>query len=216
MPSEADLMAQFDVSRPTLREAYRILESEGLVTVRRGARGGAQIHTPKADVAARYAADVLQANGVLLKDVYEARTIIEAPAAAILAQRRSPADVAALRQINMEAVTAEGDLVAYLAAHHRFHNAVCDLAGNQTVALLARMIEAILDAADLQHVNARLADEGEKRAARRAQRTHDKFIDLVQLGDAAGAEELWRKHLSEAGKRVTSRNEALRALDVTR
>jgi GntR family transcriptional regulator, transcriptional repressor for pyruvate dehydrogenase complex len=214
LPSEAELMARFDVSRPTLREAYRILESEGLITVRRGARGGARVHMPRADVAAKYAASVLQANRVLLSDVYEARTIIEVPAAAILAERRSPEDIATLRQICAEADAIEGDPVEYLEAHHRFHNAVSDLAGNQTIALLARMIDAILDAADFQLVKARLADESEIRAGHRAQRTHARFIDLIENGDAAAAEQLWRKHLSEAGRHVTSAGEAKTTLDV--
>jgi DNA-binding FadR family transcriptional regulator len=216
LPSEADLMAEFDVSRPTLREAYRILESEGLITVRRGARGGARVHMPRADVAARYAASVLQSNGVLLSDVYEARTLIEAPAAAILAARRSPDDVATLRRISKEADPAEADPVAFLEAHHRFHDAVCDLAGNQTIALVARMIDAILDSADMQHVKARLDDDSEARASRRAQRTHDKFIDLIEAGDARAAENLWRKHLSEAGQHVTSTGDAKTTLDVMR
>jgi GntR family transcriptional regulator, transcriptional repressor for pyruvate dehydrogenase complex len=214
LPSEAELMAKFDVSRPTLREAYRILESEGLITVRRGARGGARVHMPRADVAARYAASVLQANGVLLSDVYEARSIIEAPAAAILAERRSAEDIATLRKVYAEADAIEGDPVEYLEAHHRFHNAVSDLAGNQTIALLARMIDAIIDAADFQLVKSRLADEGEIRAAHRAQRTHAKFIDLLESGDAAGAEQLWHKHLSEAGRHVTSAGLARTTLDV--
>ena len=55
LPPEAALMAQFGVSRPTLREAFRVLESEALISVRRGARGGAHVHTPDGDVAARYA-----------------------------------------------------------------------------------------------------------------------------------------------------------------
>jgi DNA-binding FadR family transcriptional regulator len=214
LPSEADFMAKFDVSRPTLREAYRILESEGLITVRRGARGGARVHMPRADVAAKYAASVLQANGVLLSDVYEARSIIEAPAGAILANRRSPDDIATLRQIYDEADAIAGDPVEYLEAHHRFHNAVSDLAGNQTIALLARMIDAIIDAADFQLVKSRLADESEIRASHRAQRTHAKFIDLIEAGDASGAEQLWHKHLSAAGRHVTSTGSAKTTLDI--
>jgi DNA-binding FadR family transcriptional regulator len=157
---------------------------------------------------------VLQANHVLLSDVYEARTIIEAPAGGILAARHSADDLATLKQINEEAETASGDPVAFLDAHHRFHNAVSDLAGNRTIALFARMIDAILDAADVQHVEARLADESELRAGRRAQRTHVKFVDLLEAGDALGAEKLWRKHLSEAGQHIISTGEAKTTLDV--
>src|SRR5579859_1399256 len=56
LPSETALMLEFNISRPTLREAFRILESEGLITVRRGARGGARVQEPSSEVAARYAA----------------------------------------------------------------------------------------------------------------------------------------------------------------
>src|ERR1700742_2157648 len=72
LPPQSALMEQFMVSRPTLREAFRILESEGLLSVRRGAHGGARVHKPKPDVAARYAAHVLQSQGTLLSDVFAA------------------------------------------------------------------------------------------------------------------------------------------------
>ena len=51
LPSEIELMRQFDVSRPTLREAFRILETESLIELRRGARG-ARIIAPSVEVAA--------------------------------------------------------------------------------------------------------------------------------------------------------------------
>jgi DNA-binding FadR family transcriptional regulator len=46
LPSEVQLMRRFAISRPTYREALRILESEGLIRVSRGMRGGARVLAP--------------------------------------------------------------------------------------------------------------------------------------------------------------------------
>src|SRR5215475_2209197 len=54
LPPETQLMGQFGVSRPTIREAFRILETERLIVVRPGSRGGAQVAAPDLTVAARY------------------------------------------------------------------------------------------------------------------------------------------------------------------
>ncbi|HVW41102.1 MAG TPA: GntR family transcriptional regulator [Amycolatopsis sp.] len=66
LPSESELVSQFGVSRSSLREAFRILESEQLITIRRGAHGGARVKRPDVTVAARYLALLLQPDGVLL------------------------------------------------------------------------------------------------------------------------------------------------------
>ena len=97
LPSEAVLMTQFGVSRPTLREAFRILEAESLIVVRRGAGGGGRVQLPSDDVAARYAALVLEHRRTPVQDVWEARSLFEPPAAGVLAAHRSEADIAALR-----------------------------------------------------------------------------------------------------------------------
>ena len=96
LPHESVLMATFAVSRPTLREAFRVLESERLIRVRRGAHGGARVHVPDSDVAARFTGLVLQHRGATVADVLEARALIEPPAAAILARRGDPKVIAAL------------------------------------------------------------------------------------------------------------------------
>ena len=55
LPSEARLMERYRVSKPTIREAWRVLESEGLIIVRRGALGGAMVRTPSPTSVARQA-----------------------------------------------------------------------------------------------------------------------------------------------------------------
>jgi GntR family transcriptional regulator, transcriptional repressor for pyruvate dehydrogenase complex len=63
LPPETELMEQFGVSRPTIREAFRILETERLIVVRPGSRGGAQVVAPDPAVAARYVGLLLQLQG---------------------------------------------------------------------------------------------------------------------------------------------------------
>lgn len=193
LPSESALMEEFTISRPTLREAFRILESEGLITVRRGARGGARVQEPTADVAARYAGLVLQHRGASLADVLDARVIVEAPAAGMLASRRDRAAVARKLQRKLE----ELDPVE-TSRFHEFNALVVELTENQTLVLLTTMLEHISQAAALSYVRQPHPDD--ERLVRKAHRTRQKLIDLIKAGDAEAAETLWRTHLTEAGK----------------
>lgn len=195
LPSESMLMEEFDISRPTLREAFRILESEGLITVRRGARGGARAQQPSTDVAARYAGLVLQHRGATLADVLDARVIVEAPAARILASRRDRVRVAKKLQEHLDSL----GLVE--AGHfHEFNAYLIELTGNQTLILLSAMLENISRIAALNYSRAHRPDENMKVLVRTAQRARQKLIELIRVGDADGAETLWRLHLTEAGK----------------
>jgi DNA-binding FadR family transcriptional regulator len=201
LPSENVLMEQFGVSRPTLREAFRVLESEALITVRRGARGGARVHPPKGDVAARYAGLVLQYRGATLADTYEARTVIEPYCAGLLASRRTKADLEALWQNVEEAEDAlKEDPNRFIRKHTDFHALVVRLAGNETLQILDEMLHHILEIA---HWSKTANDAGTPtgdRVNHKGARAHRRLVELIEAMDADGATELWRKHLAEADR----------------
>jgi DNA-binding FadR family transcriptional regulator len=208
LPPESSLMQEYSISRPTLREAFRILESEGLITVRRGARGGARVQEPSSDVVARYAGLVLQHRGATVADVLDARVIVEAPAASILASRRDRVSIAKRLQEKLDSLDVDDP-----GRFYEFNALVVELTGNQTLMLLTAMLEHITTAAAFSFVRTR-TDPGEQaRLARQAARTRQRLIGLIRTGDADDAEDLWRTHLVAAG-RVLAEHVGATVLDV--
>src|ERR1700694_3034101 len=110
LPRQELLVEQFNVSLVSLREALRILETEGLVSVRRGNRGGAVVHAPAKTSAAYMLGMFLQSEYVRLGDLGMALQELEPTCAALAARRVDRADalVPELKQIN-EAMAAHLD-----------------------------------------------------------------------------------------------------------
>ena len=198
LPSEAALMANFAVSRPTLREAFRVLESESLISIRRGARGGARVQVPDGNVAASYAGLVLEYRGTTLQDVYDARTLIEAPCAALLAERRTEQDLARLRTAVAQAERLMDDPPGFIRAHMEFHALMVELAGNQTLTVLNGMVRHIIELANWSHVDLDAGSPENVRANKLGFRAHVRLVELMAAREAAEAEALWRVHLQEA------------------
>jgi GntR family transcriptional repressor for pyruvate dehydrogenase complex len=67
--SEDELVVRFGVSRPTLRQAIRMLQAEGLVTVRRGLHGGMFVRVPTTDTVARSMSALLRHRGATFADL---------------------------------------------------------------------------------------------------------------------------------------------------
>jgi DNA-binding FadR family transcriptional regulator len=197
---EPELVERFGVSRPSLREALRILEAEGLISVVRGVLGGVVVHEPDERLAARTAALVLQARNVSLADVHEARALLEPTAVRVVASsrsRRSAADE--LQQLVKEQMCVVTDPDGFGPANARFHERLVGLAGNQTLSLVAKMLNEIVGRAVI--AVSKIGAAGSSLATRRrGLRSQEKLVALIRAGKASGAEAHWRTHMTVVGR----------------
>jgi GntR family transcriptional regulator, transcriptional repressor for pyruvate dehydrogenase complex len=201
---EPELVERFGVSRPSLREALRILEAEGLISVVRGVGGGIVAHRPDQRLTARTAALVLQSRNVTLADVFQARTIIEPAAVRLVASGRGRRRSAQrLRALIAEEEQVIDDPVTFGPANARFHEELVALAGNQTLTIVAEMLNEVVARAvtAVSQVDGDAGPDGGSVATRRrGVRSQERLASLIEVGAADAAEEHWRTHMTVVGR----------------
>jgi GntR family transcriptional regulator, transcriptional repressor for pyruvate dehydrogenase complex len=190
---EDELMEHFGVARTTLREGLRILESQGLLTIRRGRHGGPQVTAPPVDRLAQGFAVHLQLEHTTIGDLDEARQLIEPALAARLARRHDKDDLDALTQaVELADEAAQRDDVAgFGEAVARVHRTLAERGDNHTLALVSLVLHQVVGQYYL--VGARHSTQALRK---RAVRSYRKLIQLIASGDAEGAASHWRKQLT--------------------
>jgi GntR family transcriptional repressor for pyruvate dehydrogenase complex len=102
LPNERELVNTFGVSRPTIREAFRVLEAEGMVEIRRGVKGGAFIIEPNPDQAGRALEALIRFRGASDSELVEFRSNFEAESAYWAAKRATEDEIQKLFDIEKE------------------------------------------------------------------------------------------------------------------
>lgn len=97
--SEDELLVRLGVSRPTLRQAAKMVERDRMISVRRGTRGGYYAERPDARDAIQSLARFLRIKGASLADVIQVTRPVSEEAAAAAARRRSGEDIENLRAL---------------------------------------------------------------------------------------------------------------------
>ena len=190
------LQAEFAISRPTMREALRILESESLISISRGKHGGARVIEIDLGAAANQVGVYLQIAGTTLTDVWLARTILEPPAAGMLAAQGDPQAFAAL-EANIAAAreAAQHDLIRYADLSAEFSMLITRYCGNRTIHLLSSLIYDIIRR---QHedVTARTSTKASVDKLRQESiKSREMAVALMRNGVPAVVESFWRAHL---------------------
>lgn len=207
LPRQENLFTEFRVSLPAVREAMRILETEGLVTVRRGNVGGAIVHLPTAERTAQMISMVLQTRGATPGDVSGTLSHIEPICAGMCAARddRATEVVPALREM-IDAQQAEFDDVArYNLNARRFHETLVERCGSETMIVVIGALETIWSAHEVSvwdEASAR-ADTSDdptspmaRRSRRAALRDHEKLLAAIEAGNQQRAVSLASAHLA--------------------
>lgn len=148
LPSEAELAEQFDVSRPTVREALKRLAAQSLIRTQRGATGGAFVNRLRFEEA--YGQHIttstllLSMNAVSFQTACEARYALERACAPLAAERRTADHLATMRaETHRQAQPGLSD-EAFCASDVAFHRALVDAAGNPVMSYqLAGAVEAM-------------------------------------------------------------------------
>lgn len=199
LPSERELAAILSVSRPSLREALKLLQAQGMLQIRHG--HGVFVAEPQAAVSLR-AALVRAQIGV--DELFAMREVLELPAAAWAAERQHRDELAAVRAAHMElddySRTDDLDFERLRELDAAFHLSIVAASGNRFLRQTTIILHEIL--ASGMETTLRAPGRVEK-----SREDHRRILEAILAGDAASARRAARAHIRAAWK------VALRATD---
>jgi GntR family transcriptional repressor for pyruvate dehydrogenase complex len=196
LPTQDQLVESFGVSYPSVREALRILETEGLVTVRRGNVGGAEVHRPDEASAAYHLGLALQGGRVTLVDLARGLQLLEPLCAAECARRddRGETVVPAL-EANIAASEGLAD-ASFTHTARSFHDLLVAFTPNATVRYVVGSLTTLWTAQEEAWAE-ELAPRGEYPSDTQAVVTaHRRLVAEIAAGRDAEAERVARAHLA--------------------
>ena len=215
LPKQEHLLAEFGVSGPSLRGALRILETEGLLSVRRGSQGGAVVREFRVETAAYILSLTLERKRVPLVEVVDAIGRLEPLCAGLCADREDRLDavVPALEVAARGTEEALNDPVRFAECARRFHEQIVELSGHETMTLLVGAVERVWSSqlvdSDADRSMVYLSTRSEREAA--LQR-HRALVAAIRFGDSATASELLRQHfLTSLATHPVPNDETVRA-----
>ncbi len=203
LPKQEELLAEFGVSPPCIREAFRILETEGLITVIRGNVGGAVVHVPHSGTAAYMLGLVLEARNVTLTDLLNGMRLLE-PACAAEAALRPDRGTTVLPKLraNIDAcMAAVDDPSTFIGLARAFHTELVNHCGNETMSLVVGALEKLWSAqVDLLALNKSVHGTFSDRSVRLSlAHEHERIYRAIEEGDSLSAERAIREHYSGGG-----------------
>ena len=189
---EEDLAGEFGVSRPTLREALKLLASGNLIRANKGPGGGIFVaHTADQGVRRSLSESVdmmIETGAVSLEELLDARTLLEVPLAGLAALQADEATVERMRAALDSATAADGDIDALHAADTEFHREIAAAAGNRMASALTGWVFEVLQPRLMEELRDAVLPSA-------VLDQHMALLKAIEKGDRPRAERAMREHL---------------------
>lgn len=216
LPPETQLMIELGISRPTLREAYRILESQKLIEVVRGSRSGAKILEPNIENISFDFGLYLQYAKVTIADIYQARLVLEPELVARLAQSENR-DFLNTLKAKCEALRILVESEKYKdfpRAIADFDLAMVALCENKTLYYLNKIVLDMVVKHQLDFQNRfKQSNETLRKRYYAGYKSCLKLVGLIEEYNTKGATEHWKLHLANVATGWTIHGEGSRVFE---
>jgi DNA-binding FadR family transcriptional regulator len=189
LPNEKAMLETLGVARPTLREALRLLESNGSIVMKTGRGGGPIVRKPRATDVGRLLSLLLEFEGMAVTEVFEARLLLEPILLHLAAERVSDDDLARLEILLDEMGRSTEDSEAFSKAGEEFHNVAVAASGVPVLAIVEQALRSISPAMSRTYTQERRAESVE---------SHRMILESIRSGNAVSAESGARAHLQAA------------------
>lgn len=195
LPSEAHLAEQVGVSRPTLREALRMLAQAGIVEQKRGRYGGWVLARRESDSIADSMAVLLILERISLNEIFEARSLLEATAAELAAKGPSEHHLEAMLKAIEESEASPASAEVFARANAHFHLALVGASHNGVLTIMMDSIRSLVD----YSLGKITLDEA---SIARANAAHRKILEAIIARDCEAARQAVIDHLGSFRKRI--------------
>ena len=190
---EEDLAARFGVSRPTLREALKLLASGNLIRANKGPGGGIFVARTAEQGISRSLSNsiamMLETGAVTLEELLDARLLLEVPLAGRAAQRADPGLVARLREaVEAEAAADPDDLDSLATADGAVHRTIAAAAGNRMAEALIGWVFEVVQPSLVTALHGTVLPSA-------VVEQHEALQAAMEKGDPARAERAMKDHL---------------------
>lgn len=195
LPSERAMMEMLHRSRPSVREALRMLERGGFVRIVPGSRG-ALILEPNTNGVEQSLSNLMRSKKITTKEMSDYRRVNDVVVSEWAAKRRTEEDIAAINGLLEQAEQAMEDYQLFVALDPEFHYLVAHAAKNEVACIMTQVLSAIMRESLLVRME-QLSEDDRRTMCGKILHIHKAIAKAIADGDPVRAKEMTSKHLDD-------------------